>query len=531
MTTSVVLLSVLALLGIYDINCKEHKKLSAKEMTLVILLFALAVFAFLCYTGVLFCGYQLIDDHELYYFKHEISRTGLFPAMIDVIKGDLHKRYRVIYYVIRMIQCRIFGTNFTAWHIMYGFISVINLSLAYYYARRRGGHVFYAKLFAISILTWGGQKEIIWRLGPQENLGMLFLFGTVICLRHYYESTRKGYLAASFILTLLVCGIKESFVLILPGLPILLLIWQMQDDEDLKPGKAFLSWLKKYLAYIAFTYLICLASLVIIVCFIGTNEFEYVGIASGSGLSEYVHGFYSIITNDIGLHSLLTGVMILLLVISAIRARKLKEVKWWKIITIILFAGMVFMQFVLYTESGMYERYAVPTVVYIFGFVFIGLKDIYLTSKDRYNTFFVIILMFAILFTLNNDCQSGARNFAYDGNLTGDIISAIRDNYSDGDKILIDMGGSGEYNISIATCLEEEYGIKMVYGAETLSDGVFFDDYLREDGGTSPVSLKEADIVVRSDNLGENTNSITEHADEYDIISFDSKTVYVRKNQ
>ena len=529
MITVTVLLSVLALLGIYEINCKEHKKLSAKEMTLVILLFAFAVFVFLCYTGVLFCGYQLIDDHELYYFKHEMNRTGFFPAMVDVIKGDLHKRYRVLYYVIRMIQCRIFGTNFTAWHIMYGFISVINLSLAYYYARKRGVHVFYAYLFAISILTWGGQKAIIWRLGPQENLGMIFLFGTVICLRNYYESSRKGYLISAFILTLLVCGIKESFVLILPGLPILLLIWQMQDDEGQKLCKAIISWFKKYFAYIIYTYLLFLASLIIIVFFIGTNEFEYVGIAQGSGLSEYFHGINSIIVNDIGLHSLLIAVLLLLMLASAIRARELKAFKWWQILTIILFAGMVFMQLILYTESGMYERYAVPTVVYIFGFVFIGLKDIYLTSKDRYNVFLVVILLFSILFTLNYDCESGARNFAYGGNLTGDIISTVRDRYSEGDRILVDMGGSGEYNISITTCLEEEYGIKMAYGAETLSDGVFYDNYLPEEGGASPISLEEADIVVRSDNLGENTSSIVEHADEYDTISMDSKTVYVRK--
>lgn len=530
MMTSAVLISVLALLGIYDINCKEHKKLSAGEMITVILLFALAVFSFLYFTGVLFSGYQLIDDHELYYFKHEINRAGFFPAMIDVVKGDLHKRYRVIYYVIRMIQCRIFGTDFTAWHIMYGCISVIDLSLAYYYARKRGVHVFYAYLFAISILTWGGQKAIIWRLGPQESLGLMILLVTVICLRNYYESSGKGYLVAAFVLTVLVSGIKESFLLILPGLPILLLIWEMQDDEGLKIGQALASWFKKYCAYILFTWLVCLAGLIIIVFFIGTNEFEYVGIAPESGLSEYAHGIYSIITKDIGLHSLFIGILMIIVAVSFVRSRKQREISWWKIIMIILFAGMVLMQFVLYTESGMYERYAVPTVVYIFGFVFIGLKDIFLTSKERYNTFFVITLMFAILFTLYYDSESGARNYAYDGNMNRDIISTIRDKYSEGDKVLVDLGGSGEYNISIATCLEEEYGIKTVYGAETLSEGVFSDDYLPNESGAQPVSLEEADIVVRSESLGENTLSVVENVDAYEVYPLDSKTVYVRKN-
>lgn len=214
------------------LNKEKIDNPSIKEYSIIFTVFTIILFVFMWKTGVLNSGYHFVDDHEVYVIGRDFSKFGFWKTMQKWLLNDMHIRFRFTYQLLRVIECFLVGDNFFVWHILQTFISVLSLFLSYVFARKMQCTVWMAYIFSTIIFIGGGQSDVFWRLGPQENWGILILMLTLICLYKYAEVDKVGNLVKTILMTILLGGIKESFLLILPLLPIWFVYWQIRKRNE-----------------------------------------------------------------------------------------------------------------------------------------------------------------------------------------------------------------------------------------------------------------------------------------------------------
>lgn len=459
---------------------KREINLGKKEWCIVFVWLSVTMLLFMKITGILDSGYHLIDDHEVYEIKADFLQFGFWGTMIKWLKADLNIRFRFSYFIFRILECYFLGDRFKLWHITQSMISALGVFTAYFFARRMQTPPWLSYLFSMVIFLGGGQSAVLWRLGPQEGMGVLLLMLTLISLTYYAEN--KKIFGVSVILTFFLAGIKESFLILLPLLPLLLLIIEMRREGDFDLLKCRNRIRDKWLYWVV-TYAIFAVDMCIVIFRVGTNEIGYAGIDSAYGVKEYFKGILGICLGSFRVYILISGVGILFLLACLLTLKRkvfTKDISAEILVSVLAFGYIVASQFVLYAKSGMDERYLIPATV---GFSIFWIIDINSIVKKLSVPFFChsIFMVFLTLALIVGGKESeSACLYAMDGKNTTEMMEQIA-RYEDlNPDIIISLGYEMDFSVSVY--LQEKYGIKTVYNVNySGNDGSVVQDGWRKD--------------------------------------------------
>lgn len=210
-------------------------KISKKwELAGIVIFSLLLVFGVTIGMGTLTCGFHLVDDHEFAEWVYQMKYEHV--SLLNVIKGmvmyDFGRRYRPLYYTLRIFGCYLFGINLTAYGIIRAFEIALTLVFLYYCGRHMGSSKISALLFSLITLV-GYQSAVWWKLGPQESLGTLLFAAGFYCMLKWLEDNQKKSMAIiSIILFFLMVNYKESYVLMIPFIMLYILYYELNRDEQ-----------------------------------------------------------------------------------------------------------------------------------------------------------------------------------------------------------------------------------------------------------------------------------------------------------
>ena len=164
-------------------------------------------------------NWGLVDDHEIFY----LLGSGLHLSPGDIWNTFLTKtematsepRFRPSYYLIRLAEISLFGTNVHLWYLVNTACFAIFLSSAWWTLRRfLGGWL--SGVLTISIAMLSLWADIWSRLGPQEIYGAAFV-GVMLLAADLIlscEGPRPRSLGAIMLAlaTIVLVGMKETFL-------------------------------------------------------------------------------------------------------------------------------------------------------------------------------------------------------------------------------------------------------------------------------------------------------------------------------
>ena len=523
-------------IAVYQLRNEDNKPRWTEWINALVFFFIVS-FVFSGISGCLESGYHLVDDHEIYEISYKFATKGLWPVMRDWVLMDLRRRYRFSYYVIRVIQSYLLRDNWYYWHIMYASLTAINMFLGYYYLRLRKCTVFVSFVFAYLLLFGGRQVEVTYRLGPQENISLLFLLITLVFMRKYYETERRKWLVLSCLSTFVLSGTKEAFFLLLPSLPILFLYWYYADlrrDVELNDIRIVL---RKYGLYAGSTAAYFIVGCYIIVAISGIGGMGYAGIDNSFGLQDYISSFKRIITGDLKVYLLgLVCVVIFLFIYFVVDRLFLHRMDKKRIllfcIALAVLIGNLILQLILHAKSGMMWRYLLPSTFCITLFWFLGMSNTCYSKKMRYvlNAF---VFVFGLVLLLSTDSQKFAEEYGMTGSGATILLEMLADIYRDGDIVLVDQGGP-EKDVSSEIYLEIKHGITDVYDVnmshDVEKDGKYYDNFHAYDTKNNrSIDIDEVDIYFT--NKSGDSLAIKDCVDDYIMYRYGYDSLYVRREK
>lgn len=481
---------------------KDTGNVTFIESVIVAACILLFMFGFMGYAGVMGSGYHLIDDHEVYTIGKDLSEFGYWATMHRWISNDLHIRFRFTYYLIRVTECYFLGDNFALWHGLQTVAAAAGLYLSYVFARRMKCTVWSAYIFAVIIYIGGGQSAVWWRLGPQENWGIILLMLTLLSLQSYLQKNKAGNLSLSVVLTIFLGGIKEAFLLLLPLLPIWVAYWEInRDGQDISLCNICTS-LKKHRIYCVVTYLVFLLDMAVILLYVGTARIEYAGIDDSSGIVDFIKGIWNIVRGRLKLYVIMTliGVLLVIVAVCILWVKRQRELLFrfvrYMIIPVLTFGYFLGVQFVLHANRGMFERYLLPTTVAFAYFWLIDIHGFIKPHRQFMLGYYVFITLMALVLIVGSNDAEQARAYGEDGKNTTAMLSMTAGYAGENPNIIVGMGYEKDYSASVY--LQEKYDIKSVYNLyySDAEDNAVHDGYLCDEDEKEEISIYDAGIFI-----------------------------------
>lgn len=347
--------------------------------------FWLLVFGF---SGSLFSGYHLADDHEILRMSRDLAAGGgVFAQAQKWIEIDFHAahRFKPFYYLHRVAEAGMFGCDFFLWLVYTGILAALTSFFLYLFVKKQGFALLESLLFPLFALI-GKQGVVWWSLGPAEAIGMTMLAASLFCMLQTVLATSKRWLwLPLFVLFAVLMSLsKESFIVVLPAL----MFWNIWLDHD----KRSVRWDESFKRN---------AGPLLVLGFVFVSEvlfiFRYVGTGGYSSLAGGLDGFApfsylkTAITTLLSISSVGYGLIFMLgLLLLFFFSRKeegvltpgvrfAKDFRW----PFVLFLLLVGPQCILYARSGFYGRYLLPL---LFGYAvlltyFLNYLNIH---RDRY---------------------------------------------------------------------------------------------------------------------------------------------------
>lgn len=520
------------ILFIYEKKIRKDNTIHKKEVLIAFLLYNFFIFLIFYIMGILDSGYHLVDDHEVYTIGKDLTQYGIGRTLLEWLRRDLNIRFRFTYYIIRILQCVIFGTNFKVWHICYTFLASTSVFLSYLFARSMKCPMWLSYIYSILIFS-GSQVAVLWRLGPQENLGTILLMTVFLCLLSYARKRTYFKLGLLLILTFFLGGIKEAFLVLLPILPVLLSYWQLKEEKENITLKKIIGKIKEDWLYTISTWGIFLVDMFIILFVVGTNKIGYAGIDISFGIKDYIRQIIwsCLVAFRVYFFSIIIGVILLLIPTIAVwlKSEKWKEKCWDFLFNICVLSYFMVTQFVLHAKSGMYERYMLPATI---GFCLFWIVDLYHLVKDinkikiLYYLFSVGTIAAALSYV---DIYDRGIQYAQDGSNLRQLTDKIIE-YKTEDIIIV---SAMEYELdsSISTFLQEEHGIEYVYNVfcTGYNNGIIKDSYLAKAGKES-ILFEEANMYVGySEKIEPLMDERQMNISKYNRYDFGNYSLYVSK--
>ena len=495
---NIILLILIPILLVYEKKFKKDNTVIKREYLLSFVLYNLFVFLLFYMLGILDSGYHLVDDHEVYTIGKDLAQYGTGATLIKWLRKDLNIRFRFTYFIIRVLEVVAFGSNFKLWHIFYTFLAAVSLYLSYVFARKMKCPMWLSYIFSVLIFA-GSQVAVLWRLGPQESLGTILLMAVFLCLLDYAKKKTTLRLIGLIILTILLGGIKEAFLVLLPLLPILLVFWEIREEGKAFEVKDIVRRFKNNWIYTLSTWMVFIIDMLIILFVVGTNKIGYAGIDSSFGLMNYIKQIWWSCTVAFRVYffAILIGIVLIVipLFVTLFKKKELFKQFEYLIFNVLIFLYFMGTQFILHAKSGMYERYMLPTTI---GFCLFWIVDLYHLVKDKQRlkvgfSIFITVTMGAALIYTNIDDR--AVKYADEGMNTGALIEKVVEYKEMNPDVVAVMEYELDHSASIY--LQREHGIKSVYNVyySGYSEGIVKDAYL-EDEERQSILFEEADMYI-----------------------------------
>lgn len=480
---------------------KHIGKISVKEYLIAATVCLLLLFWFMGYTDVLGSGYHFVDDHEIYTIGKDFLEYGFWGTMYKWLSSDLHIRFRFTYFLIRVTECYFFGDKFVLWHVFQTVAAATSLFLSYVFARRMKCEVWVSYIFAIIIFIGGGQSAVWWRLGPQENLGIILLMLTLLSLRSYVEKNKTSNLILSIILTVLLGGIKEAFLLLLPLLPVLISYWTINQVGRNVSVRNICVELKKRWIYSVMTYLVFLIDMAIIILYVGTNKIGYSGIDTSYRLRDYVKGIFGIVDGRLGLYIKITVIGIIFLFIPILIIYIKEKHKIFKFLIPMIFPVLAFgyflgVQMILHAKSGMYERYLLPATVAFAYFWLIDTYHFFKSEKQFWGGYYMFTIFMALALITGVNDEERACIYAEDGKNTTAMLSHVAEYADENPNVVVGIGYEEDFSASVY--LQEKCNINSTYNLfySTRENSIVHDGYVCNEDERAAIALDVAQIFI-----------------------------------
>jgi hypothetical protein len=428
-----------------------------KKDKVVILVIPIAIFLFLFFTGTLNSGYHFVDDHEVIRMKDDLKSLSLTEVTKKWVREDLvsNNRFRPLYYIHRVFETDFFGSNFFLWSLYTGIQCCLAFIFFYLGIRNLKFSMGEAVLFLIIVFI-GPQSSIWWRLGPSEGLAMVFF-----SLSFYFMSDclrGKNYIIKNvlFIFFLILSSLcKESFVMIIPAI-VFFKIWNEKINlcHTLKESIAR-NWI------LSLPVFILIIELGIIKYVVGTN-------ASGpdSTLSSNIHNILSTVLHFFRTYLNLLVVGLIFLILSLYLKKPVKKPDLFPVVFFLLiFAPNI----LLYSKSGLSERYLLPSTIGL-GFLVVSFVKGVEDNATEFKKLCLALVMVGFLpFLISTG--SKAIKFSKEGRETKSLLAAITEYYDKGRRVMVvvDPVASYEISVSLKVYLNFENQIDL-YGYPILKD-------------------------------------------------------------
>ena len=313
-------------------------------------------FGLTCFSGSLFSGYHVADDHEIISIQHEFANHASFLAVMKrEITNDFSIRFRPLFYADRIMTIKVFGDNFLLWNFYRTIIVAITSFLLYCAARNFGFGFPEALLFPILAL-WGTQSSAWFCRGPAEALAT-FLFAIALWCTSFPGKLPGRFASLIFAVSCAAMALtKENYALAIPSL-----CFVLAYGDRSRPGMSWMSCVRMRWGTYAFLLCFIIADMAIITFLVGTNQTGYAGIQVN--LLNYTKVFLEFIFyNGEGL--VCTALMLLF-------ERFYKTEDGKTVVVLFAFLAFVALQAFVYAKSGLLAsrgRYVLPSSV-SFGFV------------------------------------------------------------------------------------------------------------------------------------------------------------------
>jgi hypothetical protein len=337
-----------------------------KSKTSALLLFSCFWLLIVLLSGSLFSGYKFMDDSGHIFIKEQVaSGNGYVKVLSDYITADLAQRFRVLWSAEYVVRTFLMGDNFVLLSLHRAIESAFICFFLFLFARKIRFSYWFSVLFAL-LVTVGQQSVIAWSLAASEGIGTFFLALSLLFMaKSVIDKENRQLNNALFILfTVLMSLSKESYIFFVPAV----YIWKLWlYSSENKTG--FWQTVKENFFTGTILAICALCELYVLIS-ISTN-FGYAGTDSGLKLSGYLKTFaFLLVFSLTGLVSLAGMAMIIL--------KKQWQAKEW-LYPALLFAAIVLPQAVIYTKSGIMERYFLPGVI---GFVMLVSFQFRILARD-----------------------------------------------------------------------------------------------------------------------------------------------------
>lgn len=364
------------------------KKGRLLEIFIVILGSTGIVLAVVLGLGTLTAGFHMVDDHEFLEWTYglQTGQYSLLELIRSVLSRDITLRYEPFYYMMRIIGTYLFGYNTVAFSIIKAIQIVISMVFLYACGKEMGASRFFSVLFSLTALM-GYQSAAWWKLGPQESqCTMLFSVGFFFLLR-YLKNKKIWQGVISLLFFIVMCQYKESFILLLPFIILYIVYDRIKVFDRLPEIKVIMKELKQdyWIIGVLAMVFIALVSVIMLISGGGDN-YDGFGISSLSGCIEnHIHSF----SGDLKWYARFSPLFIAIMLTYWEEFKKL----WKEIILLLAFLGP---QFLVFSGTGIGERYMLPsTIGYAWFFIIVISKWKPLSGKRRIVYTAGLILMLA----------------------------------------------------------------------------------------------------------------------------------------
>lgn len=339
------------------LNKKIENINKMQEIVLVVLLSALMVFGITIGTGTITSGYHLVDDHEFLEWIYQMQNQGksVWELIAKQLRQDITWRYEPAYYATRILSARLFGINLTGYSLVKAIEIIVSCVFLYYCGRRMGATKFYSFLFAALSLV-GYQSAVWWKLGPQESQCTMFFAMGFYCMLRFLDNNRKCWAFLSIVLFFIMSNFKESFILLIPFLMMYVLYSELEKDETRLTWSKVWKCICNRFWYLLTLGLIFLVLVFIIVVFVGVSDYDMVGLDASIPLNVYIEALQASFVNDLKWYKRF-GILFVLILLTYWDDLK----KLWK--EMVLFVSFLLPQLIIFGQTGLGERYILPSSI------------------------------------------------------------------------------------------------------------------------------------------------------------------------
>lgn len=346
---------------VFDRSCFS---LRIARLILPILVIATIWSLFYTHARLWDANYHPYDDFEVLEIEKHLLEVPLITEVGRTLSDDLNElgRFRPFYMALRVVETEIFGHNLFLWTLSVAFLTIAGSCFFYFALRIQKFNVIFTAFF-IFMLYVGDQSPINWRLGTAETLGT-FLIGLAVLLStlsnslpNFESGKNRLFIRTALVFTLTSLALtKESLLACVPAL----LVWDIWINNRVTK-LSVLKIVKKQWFFLLINSLIILSIALTIIILIRMRPSETYSSAYGFTFTKFQTTFANFLVYGNGY--LLIGAMITLAIFkigsSEFRRKPNSHLFFAALIAIMILIP----QFYIYVNSGMRERYLIPSIV------------------------------------------------------------------------------------------------------------------------------------------------------------------------